>query len=191
MTPQRRQAGQLYFAQQLRQRKSLARAVGSKVATVEAVTHSRKDFPLKLRLITAAAALLALAGAANAEEHIVQLLTKGDKSSMVFQPNFMKAAPGDTVKFVPGDKTHNVETIQGMIPDGAQEFKGKVGETITVTLTQEGVYGVKCNPHYGLGMVALIVVGKPVNLDAAQAVKQVGKARTVFTELFSQVTKTN
>ncbi|WP_192178406.1 pseudoazurin [Mesorhizobium amorphae] len=147
---------------------------------------------MKLRLITAAAAaLLALAGAANAEEHIVQLLTKGDKGSMVFQPNFIKAALGDTVKFVPGDKTHNVETIQGMIPDGAQEFKGKVGETITVTLTQEGVYGVKCNPHYGLGMVALIVIGKPVNLDAAQAVKQVGKARTVFPDLFSQVTKAN
>ncbi|UVK48323.1 pseudoazurin (plasmid) [Mesorhizobium sp. AR07] len=146
---------------------------------------------MKLRLITAAAALLALAGAANAEEHIVQLLTKGDKGSMVFQPNFIKAAAGDAVKFVPGDKTHNVETIQGMIPDGAQEFKGKVGETITVTLTQEGVYGVKCNPHYGMGMVALIVFGKPVNLDAAQTVKQVGKAKTVFPDLFSQVTKAN
>jgi pseudoazurin len=146
---------------------------------------------MKFHLIAAAAALLALAGVANAEEHVVQLLTKGDKGSMVFQPDFIKAAPGDTIKFVPGDKTHNVETIKGMAPDGAQEIKSKMGETITVTMTQEGVYGVKCSPHYGMGMVALIVVGKPVNLDAAQAVKQVGKAKTVFPTLFAQVTKAN
>ncbi|ANN58086.1 pseudoazurin [Mesorhizobium loti NZP2037] len=146
---------------------------------------------MKFHLIAAAAALLALAGVANAEEHVVQLLTKGDKGSMVFQPDFIKAAPGDTIKFVPGDKTHNVETIKGMAPDGAQEIKSKMGETTTVTMAQEGVYGVKCSPHYGMGMVALIVVGKPVNLDAAQAVKQVGKAKTVFPTLFAQVTKAN
>ncbi|QKC86214.1 pseudoazurin [Mesorhizobium sp. NZP2077] len=146
---------------------------------------------MKFHLIVAAAALLALAGVANAEEHVVQMLTKGEKGSMVFQPDFIKAAPGDTIKFVPGDKTHNVETIKGMLPDGAQEIKGKMGETTIVTMTQEGVYGVKCNPHYGMGMVALIVVGKPVNLDAAQAVKQVGKAKTVFPALFAQVTKAN
>jgi pseudoazurin len=56
-------------------------------------------------------------------------------------------------------------------------------------MTQEGVYGVKCAPHYGMGMVALIVVGKPVNLDAAEAVKQTGKAKTVFAELFGEATK--
>jgi pseudoazurin len=148
---------------------------------------SRKDITMKFRLIAAAAALLALAGVANAEEHVVQLLTKGEKGSMVFQPDFVTAAPGDTIKFVPGDKTHNVETIKGMIPDGAEPIKSKMGEPITVTLTQEGVYGVKCTPHYGMGMVALIVVGKPVNLEAAQAAKQTGKAKTVFPTLFAQV----
>jgi pseudoazurin len=161
------------------------------MATVEAVRTRRKELAMKLPLIAAAVALLALVGTANAEEHVVQLLTKGDKGSMVFQPSFIKAAPGDTVKFVPGDKTHDVETIKGMLPEGAQEFKSKSGETTTVTLTQEGVYGVKCGPHYGMGMVALIVVGKPVNLEAAEAVKQIGKAKTVFTELFSEVPKTN
>lgn len=62
-----------------------------------------------------------------------------------------------------------------------------MNEQITVTLTQEGVYGVKCTPHYGMGMVALIVVGKPLNLDQAKAVKQTGKAKEVFAELFEQV----
>ena len=75
-----------------------------------------------------------------------------------------------------------------MIPDGAQPFAGKMSEDLTVTFTQPGVYGVKCTPHYALGMVALIVVGEnPVNLDAAKAVPQVGKAKSVFANLFSKL----
>ncbi|TIL50363.1 MAG: pseudoazurin, partial [Mesorhizobium sp.] len=69
------------------------------------------------------------------------------------------AAPGDTIKFVPTDKSHNAESIKDMIPDGAEAFKGKPNEEVAVALTKEGVYGVKCAPHYGMGMVALIVVG--------------------------------
>lgn len=145
---------------------------------------------MKLPLIAAAIALLSIAGAANAEEHVVQMLNKGEKGSMVFQPAFVRAAPGDTIKFVPTDKSHNAESIKGMIPDGAEAFKGKTNAEIAVTVTQEGVYGVKCAPHYGMGMVALIVVGKPVNLAAAEAVKQVGKAKPVFAELFAEATKT-
>ncbi|RWE87001.1 MAG: pseudoazurin [Mesorhizobium sp.] len=142
---------------------------------------------MKLSILAAAISILALAGGANAEEHVVQMLNKGEKGAMVFQPAFVQAAPGDTVKFVPTDKTHDAQSIKGMIPDSAEPFKGKMNEEITVTLTQEGVYGVKCAPHYGMGMVALIAVGKPVNLDAATAVKHSGKAKKVFAELLSQV----
>ena len=142
---------------------------------------------MKLSILAAAISILALAGGASAEEHVVQMLNKGEKGAMVFQPAFVTAAPGDTVKFVPTDKTHDAESIKGMLPDGAEPFKGKPSEEITVTLTKEGVYGVKCAPHYGMGMVALIVVGKPVNLDTAKAVKHPGKAKTVFADLFTQV----
>lgn len=145
---------------------------------------------MKLPLIAAAIALFSIVGTANAEEHVVQMLNKGEKGSMVFQPNYVQAAPGDTIKFVPTDKTHNAESIKDMIPDGAEPFKGKPSEEITVTLTKEGVYGVKCAPHYGMGMVALIVVGKPVNLAAAEAVKQMGKAKPAFAELFAEASKT-
>ncbi|RWI13043.1 MAG: pseudoazurin [Mesorhizobium sp.] len=142
---------------------------------------------MKLSILAAAISILAIVGGANAEEHVVQMLNKGEKGAMVFQPAFVKAAPGDTVKFVPTDKTHDAQSIKGMIPDGAEPFKGKTNEEITVTLTQEGVYGVKCAPHYGMGMVALIAVGKPVNLDTATAAKHAGKAKKVFADLLSQV----
>jgi pseudoazurin len=148
---------------------------------------------MRFPLIAAAAAtaMLVFAGVASAEEHVVTMLNKGEKGSMVFQPAFVKAVPGDTVKFVPTDKSHNAETIKGMLPDGAEAFKGKMNAEITVTLTQEGVYGVKCAPHYGMGMVALIVVGQPVNEEAAKAVKQTGKAKAAFADLFSQVVASN
>lgn len=132
-------------------------------------------------------ALCTFTGAATAAEHVVEMLNKGEKGTMVFQPDFVQAAPGDTIKFVPTDKSHDAETIKGMIPEGAQPFKGKMNEEVVVTLDKEGVYGVKCTPHYGMGMVALIVVGKPTNLEQAKAVKQVGKAKKVFEELLGQV----
>lgn len=139
----------------------------------------------KLIAATFAAALVASAG--QAADHQVQMLNKGEKGSMVFQPDFIVAAPGDTVTFVPTDKSHDAESIKDMIPEGATPFKGKMNEQITVTVEKEGVYGVKCTPHYGMGMVALIVVGKPDNLDQAKAVKQTGKAKKVFEALLAQV----
>lgn len=129
-------------------------------------------------------AAITFAGYAGAAEIEVKMLNKGAKGMMVFEPDYVKAAPGDTIRFVPVDKGHNVETIKDMIPEGAKPFKGKFNQELDVTLDQEGVYGVKCMPHYGMGMVALIEVGEPVNLDAAKAVKQTGKAKQVFAELF-------
>jgi pseudoazurin len=137
-------------------------------------------------LIATAIAVYALTGAADAAEHEVKMLNKGEHGAMVFEPSFIEAAPGDTVTFVPTDKGHDAVSIDGMIPDGAQPFKGEMGKAVSVTVEKEGVYGVKCVPHYGMGMVALIVAGKPVNLEQAKAVKQPGKAKKVFAELLEK-----
>jgi hypothetical protein len=42
-----------------------------------------------------------------------------------------------------------------------------------------------------MGMVALIEVGNPANLDEAKAVKQTGKAKQAFAELFGQAVAGN
>ena len=145
----------------------------------------------RLTAMLALGAALALAQQAGAAEHEVHMLNKGEKGVMVFEPALVRAAPGDTVRFIAVDKGHNAESVKGMLPEGAEPFKGKVNEEIVVTFDKEGVYGVKCQPHYGMGMVALIEVGKPVNLEDAQAVKQTGKAKTAFAELFGQVVAAN
>jgi pseudoazurin len=74
-----------------------------------------------------------------------------------------------------------------MTPDGASPFQGKMNEEVAVVLDQPGVYGVECKPHYGMGMVGLIVVGDPVNQAQAQAVPHKGKAKQRFEALFGKV----
>jgi pseudoazurin len=141
-------------------------------------------------VMAAFAAVMAMAGGANAAEVEVKMLNKGAEGMMVFEPALIKVAPGDTVKFVATDKGHNAETIKGMLPDGAASFVGKSGEDIAVKFDQAGIYGVKCTPHYGMGMVAMIVVGTPANEEQAKAVPQVGKAKQVFAALFERLAAT-
>lgn len=45
-------------------------------------------------------------------------------------------------------------------------------------MTEPGLYGVKCTPHFAMGMVALVQVGDaPANLEDAQTAKMPKKAR--------------
>ncbi|MEQ8400015.1 MAG: pseudoazurin [Roseitalea porphyridii] len=78
---------------------------------------------------------------------------------MVFEPDFLRIEPGDTVKFIATDPAHNAESILEMIPEGAETFKGKINEEIEVTFDVEGLYGIKCLPHYAMGMVMTVAVG--------------------------------
>ena len=110
----------------------------------------------------AAVSLLAcsLAGNAFAEEHVVEMLnTDGEGKRMLFKPDFLKVNVGDSVKFVLAQMPHNAETIPELWPEGAPTFKGKLNEDITITIEQPGIYGVKCMPHYTMGMIAMIVAG--------------------------------
>ena len=145
-----------------------------------------------MKSILAALALCAAviaAGAAQAAEIEVLMLNKGEKGAMVFEPDLIVAAPGDTIRFVPTDKGHNVETIKGMLPAGAEPFKSKFNEEFTVAVSAEGVYGVKCAPHYAMGMVALVQVGDvpAANLDAVKAVKNPPMAQKRLDPLFEEL----
>jgi pseudoazurin len=131
--------------------------------------------------------MIATAAPAMAADVEVQLLNKGTDGMMVFEPSIVKIAPGDTVHFVATDKGHNVMSIEGMAPKGAAPFQGKMNEDLTVKFDQPGIYGVECKPHYGMGMVGLIVVGEPTNVAEAKAVLQKGKAKPHFEKLFQEL----
>lgn len=124
------------------------------------------------------AALGGMAAPALAADYEIHMLNKGEAGTMVFEPNFLAIQPGDTVTFIPTDKSHNVENIKDMIPDGVEPFKGKVNEEFTMTFDVPGLYGFKCTPHFAMGMVGAIAVGDELpNLDAARAVKVPNKAQ--------------
>lgn len=140
--------------------------------------------------LVAVAAFSTVAGIASAADIEVQMLNKGEAGVMVFEPSFVQAQPGDTVHFIATDKSHDVESVKGMLPEGVEPFKGKMSENFDLTVTKEGVYGIKCTPHFPMGMVALIVVGDPAsNLDAAKAVKNPKKAQERFDAAFAQIGK--
>lgn len=94
-----------------------------------------------------------------AEVHEVRMLNRNASGAMVYEPAVLRVAPGDSVRFVAASSGHNAASIEGMLPEGAAPFKGGINEEITLTLSAPGVYGVKCTPHFAMGMVMLIVVG--------------------------------
>lgn len=142
-----------------------------------------------LPLVCAGAALFA-AGQAAAAEHTVQMLNRGAGGAMIFSPALVQARPGDTVRFVPTDPGHNAETIAGMLPAGVTVQRGAMGREFVLRVTQPGVYGVKCAPHYSMGMVGLIQVGAAgANLAAVQTAvaRTPPLARRRFTEMLTRV----
>ncbi|EJC75183.1 pseudoazurin [Rhizobium leguminosarum bv. trifolii WSM2012] len=145
---------------------------------------------LKFALIAATAALIASAMPSMAADHQVQMLNKGTNGAMVFEPSFLKIAPGDTVTFIPTDKSHNVETFNGLIPDGAPEFKSKPSEQYQAKFDVPGAYVLKCTPHVGMGMVTLIEVGdSPANLDAIKTAKVPNMVRKRLDADLAQITQ--
>lgn len=139
--------------------------------------------------LAAFAAAFALASApVLAADHEVQMLNRGDAGTMVFEPAALEIAPGDTVTFVATDPGHNAETIAGMLPEGAESFRTAIGETVEITFDEPGLYGIKCTPHYAMGMVMLIQVGDdPANVEDVKAVGTPPAAANRFEAAFEDL----
>lgn len=105
---------------------------------------------------------------ATAAETQIQMLNKSSVGRFVYLPQLIRISPGDSVNFVAVDKGHNAVSIEGMLPQKAAAIEVPFNKNATLTLTEPGVYGVKCTPHVGLGMVALIVVGTPTDTSAIE-----------------------
>lgn len=139
--------------------------------------------------IIALSALAFLASPAAAKEWRVAMVNHGPDGAMDFSPAFVRVSPGDSVRFVAQDKSHNVESIPELTPAGAAMFKGKMNSDLLVKFTRAGLYGYKCLPHYAMGMVGLVEVGSASN--RAAALSSLGKlpplARMRMSKFLSQV----
>ena len=90
--------------------------------------------------------------------------------SRAFETPIIYVASGDNVKFS-NMNSHNSQSVEGLIPEGAQPWVGGMGENIALTLDKSGIYSYVCLPHIGFGMVGVIVVGD-VSADDLAAYKQ-------------------
>ncbi len=118
------------------------------------------------------------ANAMSAESHTINAEARRFVADIVY------IKPGDTVGWI-NMTSHNTVSIEGLIPEGAEPWRSKLGENLKLTLETEGVYAYVCEPHLGFGMVGLIIVGEPVNLEAvrAAALKLEGPYRRILGKL--------
>ncbi|HYF22167.1 MAG TPA: pseudoazurin [Caulobacteraceae bacterium] len=147
---------------------------------------------MKTALIPAliAGATLAFAAQAQAAEIKVKMLNTGAQGAMVFEPAAVKLKPGDTVRFLPTTPGHNAETIASMLPPGATPVKGAMNKEVVFKFDKPGVYGIKCAPHFSMGMIFVAKVGDgQPNLAAAEAAaaKTPPLAKKRFAAAFAQV----
>ena len=128
-----------------------------------------------------------------AASHTVEMLNIHPENSrlrQVFVPRVLVAQPGDTVTVLATDRGHNRASTEGMTPEGGATWNGKINEEVALTMDRPGFYGYVCTPHASVGMVGLIVVegdGMLDNLEAAQAVRQRGRAQQAWEEIWTEV----
>lgn len=123
---------------------------------------------------------------AYAEVHEVKMLNRGANGSMIFEPDYLEIASGDSVKFIAKHKSHNAASIPEMMPEGAEIFRGKIDEEIEVPFDIDGFYGIQCVPHYSMGMVMLIKVGEATMSGDFKSFRAPGKADDRFKKIIAE-----
>jgi pseudoazurin len=132
----------------------------------------------------------ALSHQALGDEIEVRSLNRSSTGFYVFSPDFVRIKPGDTINFVATDKGHQVYSVPGMIPEGAQPFDAKMSQDIKTTFPVPGVYVIACRPHMMLGMIGVVLVGDdPTNLDKLDPSSLPGKARAKLETLLEPLRK--
>ena len=138
-------------------------------------------------LITAGVMAL-FATTAYAEDMTVEMLNKRDDGAkMVYSEDIARIDVGDTITWVPTSKGHNVEFIAG--PDGWKApKKSKLNKEVAITFDAPGVYLYQCTPHKSMGMIAIVVVGKPEEVkDRFKDAKVRGKSKKKLKELLADL----
>jgi plastocyanin len=108
----------------------------------------------------------------DSKVHVVQMVSAGEKH--FFDPDRLRIQPGDTVKWVLHSMVHTTTAYHPeffdkplRIPEKAQPWHSgvltEIGQSFEQAFDVEGVYNYYCTPHQSLGMVGIIVVGKPVD----------------------------
>ena len=122
------------------------------------------------------------------KEVIIDMLNKRDDGQkMVYSQDVAQIDVGDTIKWLPTNKGHNVEFLGG--PEGYNlPSKSGLNKEVSITFDKPGVYLYVCTPHKVMGMIALVVVGGDVsNKDAISKIKMMGRGKKKMAALLSKI----
>ena len=147
---------------------------------------------MRLPSIIAVAALLAAAQTAVAAEVKVEMVNKdkATNTANAYAPALVRAGKGDTVKWIATNPGHNVAFVSGGVPNGVALFASGFQKEIAYKFDKPGVYLYKCTPHFGMGMVGLVVVGgDKSNLAAVKAAYVPPLAKKRLEPLFAELAK--
>lgn len=118
----------------------------------------------------------------------IEMMNKdGSGRKMVYSQELVHIDAGDTVKWIPTSKGHNVEIVAA--PEGFDiPKKSKNGKEVSIEFTVPGIYYYWCTPHKGMGMIGLIVVdGDTSNKDVIAKAKALGKSKKKLKALLGEL----
>ena len=133
-------------------------------------------------------AFVFFANLAYAKTVEIEMLNKdGSGRKMVYSEELVHVDAGDTVKWLPTSKGHNVEIVAA--PEGFEiPKKSKNGKEVSIEFTEPGIYYYWCTPHKGMGMIGLVVVdGDTSNKDAIAKAKAMGKSKKKLKKLLDEL----
>ena len=133
-------------------------------------------------------AVVFLANLAYAKTVDIEMLNKDAAGrKMVYSEELVHIELGDTVKWIPTSKGHNVEIVAA--PEGFEiPKKSKNGKEVSIEFTVPGIYYYWCTPHKGMGMIGLVVVdGDTSNKDAIAKAKAMGKSKKKLKKLLDEL----
>lgn len=109
----------------------------------------------------------------------IKMLDTAAAVPLGFEPGFVKAKVADAIIFEPITKGgHSSAAL--LVPAGAHAWSGAADKEMRVTLDTDGIYLYACVAHKMMGMVGVIQVGMPVNLEDANRAASVESAKFVM-----------
>ena len=112
-----------------------------------------KTFIQTFWVMLIASAIIFMPGLAYAAE-----VTMGSDGNLVFAPNELSIAAGESVTFTNGDLPPHNMVVTDHPELSHPDLAFVSGETFTVTFDNPGDYEFQCEPHAGAGMKGVIHV---------------------------------
>jgi pseudoazurin len=129
-----------------------------------------------MRLIFTSIFAILISFQISAAEITIEMLNKDSNGNkQVYSNELVHINVGDTIKWIPTSKGHNVEMIAS--PNN-MKLKSRNNKEVSVTFDTSGIYYYLCTPHKAMGMIGLVIVGGDTsNKEQIQKAKALGKSK--------------